>query len=327
MSEHERLSGRTRWSMAVRCPRMAALALQGAEPEPLTPREEGRFQRGKDAQRFYGRKLVAKYGEENVHHEVAVAWPTEPHPIGELHTDFVIEPERMAIECKSSESPDSLFDSAVTQVAGAIHWSPDVDHGAVVFLDRDYQETDMYPVVLTDSLVDEVESIAKQVVDAAQTGELPKRVCGKPSDGRGHLCPFIDGCFAGWVAPEIPENEGETIPTLATTAYLARQRYDAAKSISDEAEKEWKAAAGELIEAGCPEGESTVPGLIVKRTVVADRQTFSMSKARKAGLWSAAHDELFDPFMSMGGGHSRFDFRRIEGEELEHEDYGEEAPF
>lgn len=327
MSEHERLAGRTRWSMAVRCPRMAALALQGAEPEPLTPREEGRFQRGKDAQHFYGRKLVAKFGEENVEHEKAVPWPTEPHPLGELHTDFVISPERMAIECKSSESVDSLFDSAVTQVAGAIRWSEDIDHGAVVFLDRDYQETDMFPVILTAELAEKVDDIAAQIVTSATEGELPKRVCDKPSDGRGHLCPFIDVCFEGWVAPEIPDAEGETIPTLATQAYLARQKYEDAKSIATDAEKEWKDAAADLIEAGCPEGESTVPGLIVKRTVVADRQTFSMAKARTAGLWTSMHDELFDPFMSMGGGHSRFDFRRIDDEDLEHEDFGDEAPF
>lgn len=324
----DRLAGRTRWSMAVRCPRMAALALLGAEPEPLTPREEGRFQRGKDAQTFYGRKLVAKYGEENVVHEAPVAWPSEA-PIGELHTDFIIKPERMAIETKSSESVDSLFESAVTQVAGAVHWSPDADTGAVVFLDRDYQETDMFPVVLNDELVEKVEDIAAQVVQAGKTGELPERICSKPSDGRGHLCPLIDTCFKGWEPPQIPEADNvEVIAPLATAAFLAKEKYDAAKKVADLAEAEWKEARDLLVEEGCPEGESLVPGLVVKRTVVADRQTFSMAKARTAGLWTSMHDELFHPFISLGGGHSRFSFSRVEGESLEH-DFGddEDVPF
>jgi len=207
-----------------------------------------------------------------------------------------------------------------------VHWHPEVENGAVVFLDRDYQETDMFPVVLTDTLVEEIEDIAAKVVRAGQTGELPERICGRPSDGRGHLCPLIDKCFEGWEAPKIPEAEGELIAPLATDAYLAKQRYDAANSEKNAAEAEWKEKRDALIEAGCPEGESLVPGLVVKRTVVADRQTFSMAKARTAGLWTSMHDEMFHPFISFGGGHSRFDFRRVDGEELEH-DFGEEAPF
>lgn len=325
VNDRERLAGRTRWSMAVRCPRMASLALLGAEPEPLTPREEGRFQRGKDAQNFYGRKLVAKYGEENVIAEHTVAWP-DPKPIGELHVDFKIIPESMAIECKSSESVDSLFESAVRQIGGPLVWDPDLETGAVVFLDRDYQETDVFPVILSDELRAEVEGIAEKVVTASRTGELPERICSKPSDGRGYFCPLIDHCFSDWEAPAIPEGR-DPLPVLSTNAYLARERYETAKGSYETAEAEWEEARDALLEE-LPAGETTVPGLLVKRTDVADSKRFSLSKAEKAGMWTSVHEELFAPFVSMSGAHSRLTFKRTEGEDLEHEwQDDDEAPF
>ena len=63
-----RLQGRARWSHAAKCSRMAALALLGAEPEEPSERQKGRMQRGKDAQVYYGKRLEAKYGADNVEH-------------------------------------------------------------------------------------------------------------------------------------------------------------------------------------------------------------------------------------------------------------------
>ncbi|HEX5469087.1 MAG TPA: hypothetical protein VFW80_08570, partial [Gaiellaceae bacterium] len=64
----KRLQGRARWSHAARCNtgRMAALGLLGAEPTAVTERQRGRFQRGKDAQRYQGQRFEEKYGADDI---------------------------------------------------------------------------------------------------------------------------------------------------------------------------------------------------------------------------------------------------------------------
>ena len=62
------------------------------------------------------------------------------------------------------------------------------------------------------------------------------------------------------------------------------------------------------------------------RGLTVSQLTGLRAKARTAGVWTAMHDELFHPFISLGGGHSRFSFDRIEDEALEH-DYGDDVPF
>src|SRR5262245_55516940 len=118
----ERLRGATRWSMASRCAGAASYGLLGVEPEEPSARLQGRFARGRDAGRYVARQLAAKYGEENVVFESAVAWPAPPAlPIGELHVDIAVTSERLAVEVKSTVHVDSMFDSAVVQLAGALY--------------------------------------------------------------------------------------------------------------------------------------------------------------------------------------------------------------
>jgi len=224
----ERLRGATRWSMAARCPRMAAYGLLGVEPEPPTPREQGRFARGRDAGHYFARQMKAKHGEDNVIEEAAVPWPAPPElPVGELHVDVIVKSERLGIEAKNTKWVDSLFDSAVLQIAGGVHFSPDLDTGLVVFLDHEYQVTDEFPVFLTDELVEKVETIAAQVVEAGKTGTLPERVCEKPSDARSHLCPFAEHCFSDWAAP--PPSEREDLSQLASEGWLIQRDLKAKK--------------------------------------------------------------------------------------------------
>lgn len=320
----KRVAGKTRWSMAARCARMASLALLGADPAPLTAREEGRFQRGKDAQRFHGRRLTAKYGEEHVIHEKAVPWPN-PVPIGELHTDLVVVPERLAIEVKSSESVDSMFEAAMTQLAGQVHYDEDVDKGLLVFLDRDYQETDAFPLILTGEWVEIVEGIAKKVVHAGKTGELPERICARPSDGLSHLCPLIDKCFEGWEPP--PAAEMKDAAAIATRAYLAKRALDSAKGELAPLEEEYDAAKQALLEAGFPEGDTIAGPVLVKHTMVRGSHTFSLAKARKSGVWTGVDDERFHAFVSQNSGHSRWTFERVGDEPLDLGLDDDEAPF
>lgn len=325
----KRLQGRARWSHAARCNtgRMAALGLLGAEPTAVTERQAGRFQRGKDAQRYIGQQFETKYGTDDIEHERPVPWPTGNGqlPIGELHEDIFIRSEKMIVEVKSSEHVDGIFDSALLQVKGQLHFDPEAEIGALMFVDRDYQQTDVFPIVLTDDDREEIETIAANVVHAGTTGELPPRVCAHPGEGVSHMCPFISQCFEGWEPPA--DEERPDIAPLVSEAYLAKRDLDVAKAELKPLEERWDEARAALDEAALPAGTGVLAGgVMVKRTAVAGSERFSLSKARKLGLFTENDAERFSSVISLSEGHSRFSFDRVQGEDLEH-GFGDEAPF
>lgn len=309
----ERLRGRVRWSMGVRCPRMAAYGLAGAEPEPTTPRQEGRFARGRYANDYFVRQMRAKHGETNVIPEMAVPWPAPPAlPIGELHVDCALISERLAIEVKNTIWIDSLFDSAVLQVAGAVHYSDKFDAGLVVFLDHDLQVTHEFPVFLNDELIEKVESIAAAVLASAQPGgPMPDRICEKPSDGIGHFCPFIAHCFGEDWEPEPARVEAER-SELASRGWIIQRDLRAANGNVEELQKQWDAWKEEALELGLPLGETMAGPIRMKHSEVKGAETFSLKKARTAGVWTALDDERFGPFVSIGKPSHRYDLKKTE---------------
>jgi hypothetical protein len=194
-------------------------------------------------------------------------------------------------------------------------------------IDRDLYEEDI-PVVLTDERREQVEDIAAQVVRAGQTGELPERVCAKPSDARGKMCPFAAQCFADWTPPDVLTLDGD-VPAIATELYLARNQRDALKASLAAAESNVRAAQESLAAAGVQPGEQyELGGVRVRRTQVKGRETFSISKARKSGVWSPLDDERLAPFVKVGDPYDRWTVERIEGEDLVHQvPDDEDVPF
>lgn len=323
----DRLRGKTRWSMAARCPRMAVYGLLGADPEPPDDpeRQAGRFQRGKDAQRFHGRRLVARYGEDAVVPEKASVWPGPPAlPVGELHTDFFVAPEKLAIEVKSSES-ESLFSEYLTQLAGQVYWDDEAESGQLVFLDRDYQPTATYPLVITDRWVEVLEETAAAVVEAGRTGELPPRTCEKASDARGKFCPFAGRCFEGWSPPLTTRADAAE---AVAEAYLADRDLSEAKRSLKPLEERWEAARARLDELDLLEGRTVAGPVEVARTIVRPSERFSLKKAREAGFGAVFDDEPLASFVKPAAGHSRYRLRRISDDPLPTPgSTDEEAPF
>jgi hypothetical protein len=304
---------------------MAALGLLGAKPAEPSERQLGRFQRGKDAQRYVAQRFAAKYGPDAIEHERAVPWPAPPAlPVGELHEDLFVRSEALVVEVKSSEHVDSVFDMALLQVKGQVHFDPEAEMGVLLFVDRDYQETDRFPVVLTDEDVEEIEEIAAAVVTAGKTGELPPRVCEKPSDGIQRMCPFIEECFRGWEPPAVEERPD--LAGLVTEAYLAwRELKERQEALGPYVER-WEEAKAALEQADLPEGLTVAGQVAVQRTVVREAERFSLAKAIKLGLFTAQDRERFDSCIKVAKGHSRWSFRRI-GDEALDIDYGDEPPF
>lgn len=282
--------------------------------------------RGRDAGRYFARQMAAKHGEENVHFEFPVAWPASPElPVGELHVDVAVMNERLAVEAKNSIWIDSLFDAAVLQVAGAVYFSEHFDSGLVVFLDHDYQITHEFPVVLTPELEETIQTITAEILEAGKTRNVPERVCQKPGDARGHFCPFAEHCFEGW-EPPLPV-ERPDFSQLASEGWVIQRDLKTAKGNVAEIQARWDEWKALAIASEVPAGETLAGNIRMKRTDRKGRETFSMSKARKAGAWTPLHDEIFAPFTKIGEESTTFDLIRTEAGVPLDLDYGEDAPF
>ena len=293
LSDRERLRGRTRWSMACRCPRMASYALRGTEPEEAPDRQRRLMARGKQIGRWMGERFAAKYGADQVILEKPVLWPNDGVPAGELHTDIFVIPERLAVEVKSSAHPDALIDSALLQLAGEVHFDPDADKGLLAIVDPNDLSEELLPFKLTAEWVERVEDTARQVVQAGVAGELPARVCAQPSDGIGRFCPFIDTCFADWEPPVTMVSDPK-LRVAAVRAYEAKQVRNARRDEADQADEEYRARLEDLVDAGIDAGvDYQIGALKVRRTVVRGRVTYRVPAAIKCG---AVSEEVLAPF-------------------------------
>lgn len=335
VTDDTRLRGRTRWSAAAKCPRQCAYGLLGAEPAEPDERTKRLWRRGRQLGADLANDFAAKYGEENVVREKAVAWPDTGLPLGELHTDVFIKPEKMAVEVKSSTSPASILDDAITQLGGEIRWDPEAEVGALAIVDpTGWRDVELIPVFLTDELQERVESIAAQVVTAANGGPLPERVCQKPADGRGRFCPFIDICFKDWQAPD-PLDLDSDVAQLAVELKQAQDEERQVKALVAEKEERRKELAKQLVEWDLVPGMDYVgSGVKVRRTHVNDSPRFSFSKAEKAGMfqtpiWTPEHEALISPFVSFSGGHDRWSVTVLSESEAPKVAgaFGDEAPW
>lgn len=330
VTDDTRLRGRTRWSMAARCPRQAVYGLLGETPEEPDEKTQLLFARGKlDETWWIDNILAPRVGRDNIVREKAVSWGVDEMPVGELHTDAFVTSEGRPYEIKSHANGEPN-DFDFVQLAGQMHFDPDVtdDVGVLVTIPRDLLGWEAIPVVLTDDRVEQVEDIARQVVQGGRTRELPARVCHQPSDGRSLMCPFVEKCFEGWVRPA-PLTLEERAAELAkeTVAFdLARK---AKKTVADEAEAAYKAKRDELAAAhDFPAGlECRGHGLTVKRSWYSPHDELALKKARLAGVFTAEDEERFAPFIQSVGGHSRFAIRTDEPVKAAAEDFGDAAPW
>lgn len=324
-----RLRGRTRWSMAARCPRQAAYGLFGEQPEEPDDETKLRWIRGKMDETWWLEQILEpRVGRDNIVREKAVPWGANGLPVGELHTDAFVVTEKRPYEVKSHFAGEpNEFD--YVQIAGQMHFDEDVtdDVGVLVTIDRDLH-WEAIPVMLTDERIEQVEDIARQVVTAGRSGDLPARVCHTPNDGRSLMCPFVGKCFAGWQRPQ-PLELDERVATLAREAVSLDLARKAAKATADEAEAAYKASLGQL--AGAHEFPAGAVcrghGVTVKRSWYSAHDELALKKARLAGVFTEEDEERFGPFISSVGGHSRFAIKTDVEVKPAAEDFGDEAPW
>lgn len=323
-----RLKGRTRWSAASKCARWAALGLLGADPAEPSARTQRLWRRGRQLGADRADMLADKYGAENVIREKAVPWPANGLPLGELHVDAFVIPEALSVEIKSSTSPASILDSAITQLGGEMHFDPDSENGALMIVDPSgWQDDDLIPVMLTTDLIARVEQIAVDVASAAKGGPLPDCACSSPGACRSLGCPFTDTAWEGWEPPNPIALDGETA-ALVTELYRAKQARATLKGVYDEGDQLYKEICVRLAETGIESAVDYFAGpLKLRRTTINGRETFSLSTARKAGVLDEKTLTMLGPFIKIGDPHDRWNVDRIGDEPLPAEDFGDDVPF
>lgn len=327
MTEHNGFEARSRWSQAVLCPRQAAYGLRGQpldeEPDEIT---KGYFLRGKQIGSYMGERFISRYGLHDIVLEHPFAWPA-----GIGHGDVLVRSEKLAVEVKSKADPRPL-DSHILQLAGQVHWTPEAERGALIVVDPSNLSERTIPMpVVPDSLVERIEGIAGEVAAAADpAASLPARVCARPSQARGHMCPFAETCFADWDAPDPIDLQGE-VASLANRLV----ELDATIKRSKDDQKDWESERDQLraqlrltLE---PEREYSLDGQqLIRITPIAGRVSYDVPLAIEMGVLDPAE---VDPFRKVGKGYERWTVKAV-GEPDEPvqalpslESFGEEAPW
>lgn len=266
-----------------RCPRMAAGRGIGWTHDAYDEQTRRYFARGHLYTEYVARQLRAKHGAMNVLSEVEVEWP-----LGTGHADLYIVPERLLVEVKSTVTPTTsspMFEMAVEQLRIYLRFHPDAEQGALYLINpSDLSREDVFRVELTDEDRKRIDAAVHSVQLALHhDDDLPARICEKPSQARGRLCPFAGPCFEGW---EEPEAEEITSPdALAAASELAaikadeRTHREALKAL-EESRRETQDRLGQFV----PVGDSVVGGFAVKRIHKTRAPQFSEKAAQAAGF-------------------------------------------
>lgn len=315
-----------RLSESARCVRQAAYRGLGA-PETEQPFDvQLYFRRG----HFFGRLRAAEYrdeyGADAIQTEREIPWPG-----GVGHADIYVIPTRTLVEVVSTVSPTpAMLGHKIEQVKRYLHYDPEAEQAVVEHVNPSrLAPVDAFPVRLTDDDRERIDGETAALLIAVavdNASELP-RVCSKPGDARQQLCPFADTCFAGWTAPEF-ELDSPEARQLAAEGLRVKLERDAAKAVLDVADEGWRDWQARAVEAGVPEGVTRIGPVVVKRTLVAGRESFRRQRAEKAGIWTAADSERFRDFLSIGQPHERWAVEQEgDGPVVEADDFGDEAPW
>jgi len=298
------------------CDRMSVGRALGWEPREHDPETLEWFSRGHLFEWYYGRQLDAKHGKENV-----IRQPSFQHPLGVGHSDFLIAPERLLVEVKSTASgtlSTPVFDNGVEQLRIAIHFHPDADQGALVMLNPStLRPADTFKVVNTDDDDERIEETFRRLQNHIVAEDLPERVCTKPGQARGMMCPFAAECFDGWEPEPINEIDDPAVLKIAADLAALTQEERKHNAAIKELEQTKRDLKGELAEVLPAKGETVVGPYLVRTWPVAGRVSVSAKALAAAGI---------DPYPFATVGAPRLEVRIDVAEEAGDIDYGE-APF
>ena len=284
------------------------------------------MERGKLYGNFVGRQFVAKYGAENVELEREINWGNGW--IG--HADIYVKPEKLIVEVVSTTNPSGqILEDKMTQLKGYVHFDPEAEIGALYIINpSSLEREDVWTVSSTDEDREELENRAAEIVKAfgTQGRLLPDRICAKPSEGRSHLCPFVETCFAGWEPPPAIPLDG-VVEGLAPALYHADQGVRAARDMLSVAEDHRDEIRNQILEAGLEPGEYEGAGVSIRLTEVKGRETFQFAAAKKARQWTSMDDERLGLFVKIGQPSYRWKVEAVGEVPAPEHVYGDDIPF
>ena len=312
-----------RWSNAVRCPRMAALHLDGEIPAPTDPDMEGYQERGHLWEIWALAELKALYPDSVIVEQLHVPWAH-----GIIHADFYVESERLFVEHKSRTVVEA-HDADILQVAGAVHFHPEAERGEVwVTHPVNPRNRLRLPVILTDELRERIIAIEKLI--SRRHVQQPPRICGAPSEARKHFCRLAAPCFANWTAPDTGELDAAG-QHLAHELFSVRRRMKVATPAGraeleqrrDELQEELR---GRLEENGADYGVTFPNGssIRIRRTVSDPKVTYDIPTAIKVGAIPAA---TLKPFTKTGKARETWTVDGSDDVPPFTPDYGDSIPF
>ena len=287
-----------RWSNAVRCPRMAALHLDGEIPAPTDEDTQGYQERGHLWEPHALKELKDKYPESVIVEQAHVSWAH-----GIIHADFYVEEVRLLVEHKS-RTVVKVYDADILQVAGAVHFHPEAERGEVWVTHPVNPRNNLrVPVTLTGELRERIVAIEKLI--SRRHVQQPPRICSHPADARKHFCRLSAPCFADWTAPDANELD-EAGQRLAHELYSIRRRLKAKVEtpffrveLEERRDEIYEELRGRLEENGAdyaipfPNGAS----IRVRLTTSEPKVTYDIPTAIKVGAIPKA---TLEPFTKTG---------------------------
>lgn len=262
-----------RWSSARDCPRKAAGETLDVEPRPFTDREARILFRGKRIEDDYADWLQREHPDWTLERQREIRWP-----FGTGHVDIYAVEAGLFFEVLSSANPSAaMVDSKLVQLAGYMEHDRAATGGVLAIVNPvDFSE-ERVPVargtVTYRALAGEVEARVAALAAWRETGELPARVCRRPSDSFGHFCRLAKWCFAGWEPPSLDEIGRPEVAEWAARWYAAKGEERAAQTVFRDREAARKEIESELDELAVPAGEWQAGPWRVRRTRVERKPT------------------------------------------------------
>lgn len=309
-----------RWSSARDCTRKAAgETLDGIEARAFTDREARILFRGKRIEDDYADWLAREHPDWTLERQREIVWP-----LGTGHVDIhAVEPGLFLEVLSSGSASQAMIESKLVQLAGYMEHDAAAAGGVLVILDpSDFSEQRVPLARGTRTYQELAGEVARRVAELEAwrtTGELPARVCRKPSDAIGHFCRIAEWCFRGWEPPTLDEIDRPEVVDWAGRWAATKHAERAAAAVLRDLEEARKAVEGELDGLAVPAGEWQAGPWQIRRTHVTRRPTLDARKVE------AALGEVPAEWWKPGAEYDRVEVKRADGQEGE-VDYGD-VPF
>lgn len=313
-------------SALARCPRQAAYAALGTEPEPPPVPMAEYFRRGQWFEMMRFAEIRERNGVAEVERHRLVHWQAAGREFtGQI--DIYEKPTKTVVEVVSLVAPSQdMLAHKIEQARQYVILDPEAEKGRVDAINPSRLTVDeSFPVIVRDKDRAALNDRIRQLEVALRTdgAEMPERCCQHPREAAGRLCSFKDTCFDGWVEPVI-YLDGPELRLAAASAWETEQKRQELKRQLKAVDEERADRLAVLAELGV-DGKAVLGDVEVTRTHVKGRTTFKYALAVKAGV---IDETAVADFVTVGSPSERWSLSRIGDQALlTEEDFGDEPPF